>query len=74
MDEPAFSDFISCHRTGRRNAVHDLQGDATRLNLEKLAGTMDEISIAEGESQGEADATEKEPGMTPKSQDGSPSL
>ncbi|KAJ6665670.1 hypothetical protein lerEdw1_002040 [Lerista edwardsae] len=48
MDEPAFSDFITCHRTGRRNAVHELQGDATRLNLEKLAGTMDEISIAEG--------------------------
>lgn len=74
MDEPAFSNFITCHRAGRRNAVHDLQGDATRLNLEKLAGTMDEISIAEGENQGEAAATEKELGMTAKSQDGSPPL
>lgn len=71
MDEPDFSSFISCHRTGRRNAVHDLKGDATRIKMEKLASTMDEISISE-ESQGEPDATEKEPEMTPKSQDGSP--
>ncbi|KAL7985541.1 hypothetical protein Chor_004111, partial [Crotalus horridus] len=47
--EPAYADFISCDRTGRRNAVHDLQGDAAAIKLEKLANTMD-ISVAdEGE-------------------------
>uniref|UniRef100_A0A8D2L7C3 cAMP-dependent protein kinase inhibitor gamma n=1 Tax=Varanus komodoensis TaxID=61221 RepID=A0A8D2L7C3_VARKO len=48
--EPAYSDFISCDRSGRRNAVHELQGDATALKLEKLASTIVDISIAkEGE-------------------------
>lgn len=47
--EPAYVDFISCDRTGRRNAIHDLQGDAAAIKLEKLTNTMD-ISVAdEGE-------------------------
>ena len=45
--EAAYSDFISCDRSGRRNAIHDLQGDAAALNLEKLASTMDDIAITE---------------------------
>lgn len=49
--EPAYSDFISCDRSGRRNAIPDLQGDAAALKLEKLASTMEDIAIAgDGES------------------------
>uniref|UniRef100_A0A670YHN8 cAMP-dependent protein kinase inhibitor gamma n=1 Tax=Pseudonaja textilis TaxID=8673 RepID=A0A670YHN8_PSETE len=47
--EPAYADFISSDRTGRRNAIHDLPGDAAAIKLEKPANTMD-ISVAdEGE-------------------------
>ncbi|XP_053250095.1 cAMP-dependent protein kinase inhibitor gamma isoform X1 [Podarcis raffonei] len=72
--EPAYSDFISCDRSGRRNAIPDLQGDAAALKLEKLASTMEDIAIAGDENQDSADATEKESGLTPKSEDGSPTL
>uniref|UniRef100_A0A8C5WTT1 Uncharacterized protein n=1 Tax=Laticauda laticaudata TaxID=8630 RepID=A0A8C5WTT1_LATLA len=47
--EPAYADFISSDRTGRRNAIHALPGDAAAIKLEKPANTMD-ISVAdEGE-------------------------
>ncbi|XP_078248705.1 cAMP-dependent protein kinase inhibitor gamma isoform X1 [Pogona vitticeps] len=78
--EAAYSDFISCDRSGRRNAIHDLQGDAAALNLEKLASTMDDIAITEeeqllsAENQVEDGATEKESGIMPKSQNSSPTL
>ncbi|XP_061486282.1 cAMP-dependent protein kinase inhibitor gamma isoform X2 [Rhineura floridana] len=72
--EPAYSDFISCDRSGRRNAIPDLQGDAAALKLEKLASTMEDIAISGEENQEEANATEKEPGLTPNSQDDSPTL
>lgn len=45
--EAAYSDFISCDRSGRRNAIHDLQGDAAALKVEKLASTMGDIAITE---------------------------
>ncbi|XP_025045032.2 cAMP-dependent protein kinase inhibitor gamma isoform X2 [Pelodiscus sinensis] len=43
--EPAYADFISCDRTGRRNAIHDIQGDATAISMRKLAGDIGELSI-----------------------------
>uniref|UniRef100_A0A8D0HDV4 cAMP-dependent protein kinase inhibitor gamma n=1 Tax=Sphenodon punctatus TaxID=8508 RepID=A0A8D0HDV4_SPHPU len=43
--EPAYSNFISCDRSGRRNAVHDIQGDVTSIDLRKLAGSINELSI-----------------------------
>nr|XP_060628172.1 cAMP-dependent protein kinase inhibitor gamma [Anolis sagrei ordinatus] len=74
MDPEAnYSEFIGCDRSGRRNAVPDLQGDATDLKLEKLASTMDDIALAGEETQGE-DAAAKKSGMTPKIQDRSPTL
>ncbi|KAJ7331989.1 hypothetical protein JRQ81_014169 [Phrynocephalus forsythii] len=73
-NEAAYTDFISCDRSGRRNAIHDLQGDAAALKLEELASTMDNIALTEEENQVEDDATEKERGITPKSQDSSPTL
>ncbi|KAF7240941.1 cAMP-dependent protein kinase inhibitor gamma, partial [Varanus komodoensis] len=72
--EPAYSDFISCDRSGRRNAVHELQGDATALKLEKLASTIVDISIAKEENQEEDEAAEKKPGMTPENRDDCPTL
>uniref|UniRef100_A0A8D0BG14 cAMP-dependent protein kinase inhibitor gamma n=1 Tax=Salvator merianae TaxID=96440 RepID=A0A8D0BG14_SALMN len=45
--EAAYSDFISCDRSGRRNAIHDLRGDASSLKLEKLASTMGAIAVTE---------------------------
>ncbi|XP_053106893.1 cAMP-dependent protein kinase inhibitor gamma [Hemicordylus capensis] len=68
--EPNYSDFITCPRSGRRNAVPDLQGDATRIHMEKLSGTMDEITIEEEENQAGSCTTEK----VPKSQGGSSTL
>ncbi|XP_077191611.1 cAMP-dependent protein kinase inhibitor gamma [Paroedura picta] len=72
-NEPAYSDFITSDRSGRRNAIPDLQGDAS-LNLQKLAGNMSEIAISEGETEAEADSTDKEPGTKPKNQDDSPTV
>ncbi|XP_063153192.1 cAMP-dependent protein kinase inhibitor gamma [Candoia aspera] len=63
--EPAYSDFISCDRTGRRNAIHDLRGDASALKLDKLANPM-AISSTDGENQRKESANEKDPGMIPE--------
>uniref|UniRef100_G1KT76 cAMP-dependent protein kinase inhibitor gamma n=1 Tax=Anolis carolinensis TaxID=28377 RepID=G1KT76_ANOCA len=50
MDSEAdYSEFIGCDRSGRRNAIPDLQGDSAALKMEKLASTMDDIALAEGE-------------------------
>ncbi|XP_062834959.1 cAMP-dependent protein kinase inhibitor gamma [Anolis carolinensis] len=73
MDSEAdYSEFIGCDRSGRRNAIPDLQGDSAALKMEKLASTMDDIALAE-ETQ-VTDDSEKKPGMTPKIQDRSPTL
>uniref|UniRef100_A0ACB8F5W3 Uncharacterized protein n=1 Tax=Sphaerodactylus townsendi TaxID=933632 RepID=A0ACB8F5W3_9SAUR len=72
-NEPDYSDFITSDRSGRRNAVHDLQGDAS-LNLQKLAGTMSDIAISEGENQAGTDTTDKESGMKQQNQDDSPTM
>lgn len=31
--ESSYSDFISCDRTGRRNAVPDIQGDSEAMSV-----------------------------------------
>lgn len=46
--EPAYSNFITSDRSGRRNAVHELQGDATALSLQKLVGSMEDVAIEGG--------------------------
>ncbi|XP_043351540.1 cAMP-dependent protein kinase inhibitor gamma isoform X2 [Dermochelys coriacea] len=43
--EPSYTDFISCDRTGRRNAIHDIQGDSTTISMRKLAGDISKLSI-----------------------------
>uniref|UniRef100_A0A8C0J5E6 cAMP-dependent protein kinase inhibitor gamma n=1 Tax=Chelonoidis abingdonii TaxID=106734 RepID=A0A8C0J5E6_CHEAB len=69
--EPSYTDFISCDRTGRRNAIHDIQGDATSISMRKLAGDIGELSI-EGAGESAAAAAEKEPEARLEGQDGIP--
>ncbi|XP_019365376.1 PREDICTED: cAMP-dependent protein kinase inhibitor gamma isoform X1 [Gavialis gangeticus] len=71
--EATYSDFISCDRAGRRNAVHDIQGDASTISMRKLAGNISELSIEGSENQAGATSSEKEPGTRPEGRDGSTS-
>lgn len=50
--ETSYSDFITCDRTGRRNAVPDIAGEGASVSTSELTkdmGEMDLKAAAEGE-------------------------
>lgn len=52
--EASYSDFINCDRTGRRNAVPDITGDAVAVGAGELTKDMAQMDLkaAEGDASG----------------------
>ncbi|XP_076208294.1 cAMP-dependent protein kinase inhibitor gamma isoform X2 [Aptenodytes patagonicus] len=73
VESSTYTDFISCDRAGRRNAVHDIQRDATTISMRKLTEDLGDLAVEGAESQRDATSSENDPGARPKGQENSPS-
>ncbi|XP_074964457.1 cAMP-dependent protein kinase inhibitor gamma isoform X1 [Phalacrocorax aristotelis] len=73
VESSTYTDFISCDRAGRRNAVHDIQRDATTISMRKLTEDLGDLAVEGAESQRDATSSENDPEARPKGQENSPS-
>ncbi|XP_065705833.1 cAMP-dependent protein kinase inhibitor gamma isoform X1 [Patagioenas fasciata] len=74
VESSTYTDFISSDRAGRRNAVYDIQQEATTISMRKLTGDIGNLSVeGPAETQGDASSSENNPGASPNEQEGSPS-
>ncbi|XP_026872300.2 cAMP-dependent protein kinase inhibitor gamma [Electrophorus electricus] len=47
--ESSYSDFITCDRTGRRNAVPDIKGEGAVVGTGELTKDMAQMALKKGE-------------------------
>ncbi|NXW87320.1 IPKG inhibitor, partial [Alopecoenas beccarii] len=45
VESSTYTDFISSDRAGRRNAVYDIQQEATTISMRKLTGDVGNLSV-----------------------------
>lgn len=45
VESSTYTDFISSDRAGRRNAVYDIQQEATTISMRKLTGDIGNLSV-----------------------------
>ncbi|XP_073438534.1 cAMP-dependent protein kinase inhibitor gamma [Dendrobates tinctorius] len=69
--ESAYTEFITCDRTGRRNAVPDIKGEGSSTGVRELSENMGDLSIQGAEGQAEATSSNSGQEQTPEAQDGS---
>ncbi|KAG9474468.1 cAMP-dependent protein kinase inhibitor gamma [Eleutherodactylus coqui] len=69
--ETAYTEFITCDRSGRRNAVPDIKGECGSTGVRELSENMGDLSIQGAEGQAEAATSNSGEGQTPEAQDGS---
>lgn len=48
--ESSYSDFITCDRTGRRNAVPDIKGEEKAVGTSELTKDMAQMDLKAGEA------------------------
>lgn len=68
--ESAYTEFITCDRTGRRNAVPDINKEGAP-GVRELSENMGDLSIQGAEGQAVAATSNSGQEQTPDAQDGS---
>ncbi|XP_075701981.1 cAMP-dependent protein kinase inhibitor gamma [Rhinoderma darwinii] len=68
--ESAYTEFITCDRTGRRNAVPDIKGEGSSSGVKELSENLGDMSIQGAEGQA-ASSSNSGQGQTPEAQGGS---